>query len=291
MEQSQRTGDVFAPLSSSEKAQFQEEYVAYLRQRDGEPDLENRRFSVRELFFQRLLEQPVQWSGPLPVEPSVFQQNEVRPSPQKGLDDLTLWALAVAKANRAERDGVEYALQRTDYSTRTADDPLTYIEIEEFYHTRILRDVLDVVGLEMQYLPPPVTTRFLTHSLYHVPKPVSNMLILCSEVVGVAGFRLLADKAKDLFSDQPEPLRRIDELFQQILVDEVGHVHYARSQLGSVRLNLARQMLPTVARRIFNDIPEFDLLFGRETLMEKVLTADVDGAAAGYADRFVPAYL
>ncbi len=284
------TTNVFTPFRKEERRVFLDDYLAHLQRRDGEPDLRTRVFSVREQFFRDLGRDPVRRSGSLVVDPTIFERNELRYQPEAGLDEATLWALAVAKTNRAERDGVEYALARTNPATRTLDNPLTYIEIEEFYHTRILKDALDVLGLDMQYVPPPRMTRFLTHSMFYLPKPIANVAILCSEVVGVAGFRLLADKATELFSDQQKPLQRIDELFQQILVDEVGHVHYARSQLGPARLAVAKRMLPVVARYLMHDIPEFELLFGREKLMTSILKAEVDDSVLGYADRFVPSY-
>ncbi|MBS3169274.1 hypothetical protein J4210_02215 [Candidatus Woesearchaeota archaeon] len=282
--------EIFKPLSREQRSQFLDDYLEHLGQRDGVIDPVQRRFSIREQFFRDVEENPVRRTGALVVDPLVFARNEDKSYPETGLDEATLWALAVAKTNRAERDGVEYALARTDIKTLPRDDPYSYILIEEFYHTRILSDALSVLGLEMRDLPPPKTTQLLTHSMYHLPKAFSHMTILCSEIVGVAGFRLLADKAQELFSDQPQPLQRITELFQQILVDEVGHVHYARSQLGPVRLAVAEKMLSTVTQRFFEDIPEFELLFGREKLLKTVNTADVAGAVAQYNDRFVPKY-
>ncbi|MBI4152295.1 hypothetical protein HY495_01180 [Candidatus Woesearchaeota archaeon] len=282
--------EVFTPLSREQRCRFLDDYLEHLQRRDGEIDPLRRRFSVREQFFRDVEENPVRRTGALIVDPFVFARNEERRYPETGLDEATLWALAVAKTNRAERDGVEYALARIDTQKMPREDPYSYILVEEFYHTRILKDALAVLGLEMRDFPPPKTTQLLTHSMYHLPKYVSHMTILCSEIVGVAGFRLLADKAQELFSDQPAPLRRIDELFQQILVDEVGHVHYARSQLGPVRLAITEKMLSTVTQRFFKDIPEFELLFGKERLLKTVNTADVAGAVAQYADRFVPKY-
>jgi len=282
--------DVFTPFTKDDKRVFLNDYLIHLQRRNGAPDLAARLFSVREEFFHDLEQHPVRRSGLPVVDPLLFERNEKRYRPESGLDEATLWTLAVAKTNRAERDGVEYALARIDPTTRKADNPMTYIEIEEFYHTRILKDVLDVVGLEMQYFPPPTMTQFLTHSMYYIPKSISNLLILCSEVVGVAGFRLLGEKAHELFSDQPKSLQRIDQLFQQILVDEVGHVHYARSQLGPARLKIAKKMLPLVTRYLLHDIPEFELLFGREKIIETVFDLDVDSAVREYSDHFVPSY-
>ena len=104
----------------------------------------------------------------------------------------------------------------------------------------------------------------------------------------MAFFHLLLHKARELFGDQPGPLARIEELFAQIMVDEVGHVHFARSQLDAAGLAIAKRLLPLVARGILDDMPEYYQLFGRERLMEEILRADVDAAARPYADRFIP---
>jgi len=279
--------NVFTAFSAEEKEDFSQKYMQHLKHRNGEPDLPNRTFSVRERFFSDLEENPVCRYGPAVVDLEAFRRNETRHKPEAGLDEATLWALAVAKSNRSERYGVEYALSSNDFANRGLDNPLTYIEIEEFYHTRVLEDVLSVVNLSMHQLPPHKITQNMLEVMIKLPKPVSNVMILCAEVAGVAAFSLLRDKAYELFDDQPESMQRIGDLFQQILVDEVGHVHYVRSQLGQARLGLARQILPLFSHYFMSDMPEYKLLFGRE-LMEKIVAADIDGAVAGYDDAFLP---
>ena len=49
---------------------------------------------------------PVKLSGPAVVDQAVFSRNESLKKPEEGLDETTLWALAVAASNVAERDGV-----------------------------------------------------------------------------------------------------------------------------------------------------------------------------------------
>lgn len=281
---------VFTPFLEEDKKRFLDDYLVHLHRRNGQADLQARRFSARENFFIDLEANPVRRSGLPVVNQVVFERNERTYRPELGLDQQTLWALAVAKSNRSERDGVEYALAHIDPSSRRPDDHLTYVEIEEFYHTRVLGDVLDVLGLEMHLLPPHPVTRLLLRSIVDLPKPVSNVMVLCAEVAGVAAFRLLRDKAQELFFDQPKPLERINELFQQILVDEVGHVHYVRSQLGPARLKLAQMMLPAFSKSFMSDMPEYKLLFGAEKLRDTIVTADVDSAVTNYPDKFIPVY-
>ncbi|MCB9662834.1 MAG: hypothetical protein H6732_01885 [Alphaproteobacteria bacterium] len=274
-------------MAPAQRIRFRAAYLTHLRARDGVPDLRERSFDVRERFFERIDAEPVRWEGASPVDPDVFARNHVAPAPEPGLDAATLWALATAKVNRAEQFGVEMKIDHVGDEVTNVDDPYTYIQVEETYHTRILRDVLATLGLQMEVATPQAGTRLLIRGMVHMPEGLANVAILCGEIFGVAVFSLLLDKARELFAAQPVVLERMEELFAQILVDEVGHVHFVRSTLGPAGIRLARWMLPVVANATLRDIPELVALFGREAILTRVLAADVDGAAAGYEDRMV----
>lgn len=277
----------FETMTPAEQERFRAAYLAYLRGRDGIPDMRTQRFDVRERFFAELDANPSCWVGPMPVDQAVFDRNHDRRMPEPNLDEATLWALATAKTNRAERYGVEYALSFNSPQLDAATDPHAYIQIEEFYHTRILRDALATIGLRMEMGKPALTTRAMVRAMVWLPDQYANVIVLCGEIIGVAIFGLLLEKARELFAGQPKALERIETLFAQIMVDEVGHVHFVRSGLGALQLACARQLLPVVAWGLLADSPEFTLLFGRDTIMRRIMAADVDGAAATYADRFV----
>lgn len=277
----------FTPMSPAEKTAFHATYLAYLRARDGVPDLANQRFDVRERFFAEIDATPRVWRGPPPVDQATFDRNYARSSPERGLDEATLWALATAKTNRAERFGVEHTLAVHGVPPGAADDPHVYIQVEEFYHTRILEDALATLGVRMSVARPGVTTQALIRAMVHLPDDVADVLILDGEIVGVALFSLLLEKARALFATQPEALERIERLFGQIMVDEVGHVHYVRSRLSAFQLATARRLLPLVARGAIDDNPELVALFGRKAILARVVAADVDAAAAPYPDRLV----
>lgn len=277
----------FQPMSPDEKVRFRTEYLAYLRKRDGVPDLLARRFDVRERFFAEIDAAPVVWHGPPPVDQAVFDRNYARKTPERGLDDTMLWALATAKTNRAERYGVEREVEAHGVPPNATDDPHVYIQVEEFYHTRILEDALGALGLHMKVAKPGVTTQLLVRAMVNLPDGISDPIVLCGEIVGVALFSLLLEKARVLFASQPEALGRIEALFAQIMVDEVGHVHFVRSRLSASQLAWAQRILPLVAHGALDDLPELVKLFGRKTIVERVVAADVDGAAAPYPDRLV----
>lgn len=277
----------FEPMSDAQQAQFRAAYLAYLRARDGVPDLATQQFDVRERFFAQIDAAPVCWEGPPPVDQAVFDRNHARRSPEAGLDEATLWALATAKTNRAERYGVEYSLEHGAKSANVAEDPHAYIQVEEFYHTRILRDALATIGVRMEVARPNLTTQVMVRAMVHLPEHLANVAVLCGEIVGVAIFSLLLEKARTIFASQPEALARIETLFGQIMVDEVGHVHFVRSGLGPSQLAWAQRLLPVVAFGVLDDIPELGMLFGKAEILRRVKAADVDAAAAGYPDRFV----
>ena len=67
--------DLFTPLTPDQRRSFREQYLAYLRQRDGVPDRANHLFSVREKFFRDVEERPVRWQGTPPVSQTEFDRH------------------------------------------------------------------------------------------------------------------------------------------------------------------------------------------------------------------------
>jgi hypothetical protein len=283
--------DVFSPMDADQRARFLEAYRSFLHARDGKADFAGRRLDTREQVFGALEREPVRWQGRPPVDQAVFDRNHARRRPQAGLDQATLWALATAKANRGERYGVDYAFEhgrRATGARGAAAELHERVMLEELYHTRILQGALASLGLSMEVGQPGLSTRALVRTMVRLPEAISSVVVLCGEIVGVAVFSLLLEKASQLFAVQPPVLVRLEALFGQILVDEVGHVHFVRSRVGPAGLALARRLLPLVASGVLDDLPELEQLFGRARVLSTIRAAQVDAAAAAYADRFVP---
>lgn len=128
--------------------------------------------------------------------------------------------------------------------------------------------------------PPSPLTRFMIRQIIRLPRFFSDVTVLCGEIIGVASFMLLRERAAALFADQAAPAQRLQYLLTQLLADEIGHVYYLRSRLGPVRLRLARLLLPVIARSMIKDIPEVVRLFGREELLTRILDPHVVGTAS-----------
>jgi hypothetical protein len=274
--------DVFQPMVPADRAVYERRYVAWLHETDGLPDLQARTLPSREARFRELESRP---KPPALVDQAVYDRNVRRSRPEPGLDRRTLWALAVAKANRAERYGIELKLWLKGFEPRGADDPYTFVELQELYHTRIFVALLRTVGIDGEILPPKGLTRLVVTLAGGLPHAISDVVALAAELSGVAAFRLLLETARELFADEPVVLAEIEDLFRQILVEEVGHVRFLRSRLGPLRLRIAAALLPLVTRGMIDDMPELVALLGRDRYLAEVMRCDVTGAVADYEGR------
>ncbi len=275
----------FAPMTDRERASFADHYMRYLRERDGVPCLATRTLSRREGASRRAGEAAVQGVGTPRIDPAVFARNLLRCEPEPGLDAAMIWALAVAKGNRAERYGVEHKLAARGFEAAGIDDILTYVEIQECYHTRLLLHVLELVGLKCDVgAPVGALTRAGVRLFAQLPRAWLDVLALAFEVVGIAAFRALRDEARELFADHPAAAR-IDAHFAQLLVDEVGHVHFLRSRMGPRSLFLARALLPFAKRALFDDNHEIRMLLERRGALGGLERMDVDEVVENEPER------
>ncbi len=250
--------------------------MGYLREREGTPCLETRTLSRREAASRGRGATGLPGGRHPRIDPEVFARNLRRCEPEPGLDAAMIWALAVAKANRAERYGVEHKLAKRGFEPGGADDILTYVEIQECYHTRLLLQVLEMVGLTCEVGPPVgALTRAGVRLFAQLPRRWLDVLALAFEVVGIAGFRALRDEARELLAGHPAAAP-IDALFAQLLVDEVGHVHFLRSRLGPRGLTVARALVPFARRALVDDNREIQVLFDRRGGLVNLHEMDID---------------
>src|SRR6201998_1977428 len=143
-------------------------YRDFLKRRDGEADLLNRRLATREDFFNSLETKPVR--SLRPADRPTFLRNLRRRRPESGLDRKMLFLLATAKLNQAERFGVGLGETYGLNSNEDIAPERGYLELEEHYPTRLLAYVLDVFGLTFQVVPPPFVMRQLVRTGVFLPE-------------------------------------------------------------------------------------------------------------------------
>lgn len=208
-----------------------EGYRAYLTRRDGDADLLHRRLASREEFFNGLEADPVRSARH--IDRNMFLRNLRRRKPELGLDRRTLFLLATAKLNQAERFGVD--LGDTYGRIGGEDEPpeRLYLALEEHYHTRLLAYVADMFDLPFQVVVPPLV----------MSESASRSR------VGV-----------ELFADEPEVAGRIDRLYSEILTDEVGHVGYCAASCTGPERAIMRWLYPRFGRLFARQTAEISLL-------------------------------
>jgi len=241
-------------------------YLAFLEARDGEPDFERHVLSRREAFFARLRRDAVR--SRLPIDRATYLRNLARRRPEPGLDERTLWLVVTAKANQAERFGVGLAEL---YGRIAADsDPVrVHIQLQEFYHTRLLADVVGMFGLPVHAGPPGLFARLIIRLTIALPEERHLPLAGAAEMMGCVMFRALRDRGVALFAEEPPVAERIRLLYDEILGDEIGHVGHIAARLGPTGRSVMRGLYRVLTQSAAAGLPELGVLFGRRALASR----------------------
>jgi hypothetical protein len=264
-----------AILSDAERTSQLSNYLKFLKDRDGTADPVSRTLSKREAFFDELARKPVR--AKKPIDREAFLRN-LRRKPEPGLDPKVTWLLAASKSNIGERYGVEQALKKkADFGT-AADETMRYIELEELVHTHLLLHCARVYGIEFELARPPPIQRYIIDFLVHAPGWLARPMTLGGEIAGTVVFRVLWERAADVFADEPEVAAHLRSLLEQILVDEYGHVVFNRAVVGPAGIKAARLLLPSLARNLFKESPEVvELAGGMDALVKRVVAFGNEG--------------
>jgi hypothetical protein len=257
-----------------------EGYRDFLRRRDGEADLLNRRLENREQFFTHLETNPVR-SGQ-PADRATFLRNLRRRKPEPGLDRKMLFLLATAKLNQAERFGVGLGETYGMNSDEDLPPERVYLELEEHYHTRLLAYVLDVFDLTFQVVPPPFVMRQFVKTGVFLPERLGVMFVGAAEMAGCVMFDELRRIGLELFADETEVCERVSRLYSEILTDEVGHVGYCASRCTAAERAIMRRLYPLIGRVFARQTAEISLLIDPAKLRARLdRPFNVDELTAG----------
>ena len=234
---------LFTPLPPAERQTLGASYLAFVRERDGEPDLTRRTLARREAWFEKLRSDPVPpWTGER-IDPARFKQWHLGERPLRDASPLAIWLVAIARANEGEEWGVDYLLDRGGFQglgRHGTLQPRDFADLEETYHTRIFKEIVRLFGLDFELRPPPRPIQQSVKLMAYLPEALSFTLLAAGELMGTIAFLELAQRAERLLRDQPEVLARIRDLLDEILVDEVGHVTYLLGSMGPTRLSVVR---------------------------------------------------
>src|SRR5215470_15100821 len=206
---------LFTPLPDAERRRIADDFITFALARDGDPDVRRRTLARREAFCDSLAQQAKpRWAGAAP---------------------LVAWLVKVARANEGEGWGVDYLLDRGGFDGLGSGgrlQPRDFADIEETYHTRIMREIVRLFGLDYELRTPPWVLQQSVKLMAHLPRQASYMLLLAGELMGTVAFSHMARQGETLLAAHPALCERVRTLLDEILIDEVGHVTFL---LGSMR--------------------------------------------------------
>jgi hypothetical protein len=104
----------------------------------------------------------------VPLDREAYLRNVTRRRPEPGLGERILWLVATARANQAERFGV--GLSELFGRVTPSDAARVHITLQEFYHARMLADVVAIFGLPVDMQPPPLVARMIVKTIVGTPE-------------------------------------------------------------------------------------------------------------------------
>ena len=236
---------LFVPLPPALRRRLNDDYVAFVRERDGEPDLAARTLSKREAWFAALRGTPAPvWQGER-VTPAEFAAWHRGERSLRDASPLTVWLVAIARANEGEGWGVDYLLDRGGFQGLGRGGvlrPRDFADLEETYHTRIFREIVGLFGLAYELRDPPAPIQHSVKIMARLPERLSFLLLAAGELMGTVAFLRLARWGEELLAGHREVQARVRALLDEVLVDEVGHVTYLLGSMSRLELSLVRRM-------------------------------------------------
>jgi hypothetical protein len=252
---------LFQPLPEAQRRRIADDFVAFALRRDGTPDVRRRSLAERDAFFAELATRPpLRWEG-APIDAAEFERWHRRERSLAGAPPLVAWLVKVARANEGEGWGVDYLLERGGFDGLGAGgrlQPRDFADLEETYHTRILREVVRLFGVDYSLRTPPWVVQQSVKLMAHLPHQASYMLLLAGELMGTVAFAHMARQGERLLAAHPALRARVQELLDEILIDEVGHVTFLLGSMRGWQLDVIQRLALLFAassRRGYSDDP------------------------------------
>jgi hypothetical protein len=250
---------VFEPVPARSRRERLAEYGAFLRERDGEPDLVGRTLSRREAATASFESSPLRYAGRFPS--SVFEAQYRRFDPARPTPPEVALLLVFVKINANEAYAVERVTHRRHDGDELSAQLTRLVLLEERYHTRLLLSATVLFGVRVTEPALPVaTTRAIVAGIADLPEIASRPVTLAGEIIGVLTFLRLVGAVRRVFRDQPEIRDALEERVTEVLIDEVGHMSLNRLLAAPGTFAALRAILPVVALGTRRALPEAEAL-------------------------------
>jgi len=259
---------LFTPLPVQQRRRIADDFIAFALARDGAPDVGRRSLAQREAFFAALAQQEApRWDGP-PIDAAEFARWHRGTRSLAEAPPLVAWLVKVARANEGEGWGVNYLLDRGGFDGLGSGgrlQPRDFADLEETYHTRIMREVVRLFGVDYELRTPPWVLQQSVKLMARLPRQASYMLLLAGELMGTVAFAHMARSGEALLAAHPAVCNRVRDLLDEILIDEVGHVTFLLGSMRGWQLAVIQRLALLYAassRRGYTNDPQDNIVMG-----------------------------
>lgn len=267
--------DLFLAAPKKMRADKLEEYSAYLVDRDGDLNINERLLSKREAMIAKHEAPP---TATAPMDEMEFRRQYNKFNKRTMRDPEMLLLLGLVKVNSAEAYGVECNFQRTLARAESfGNDTLMRILCEETYHTRILLSSAKHYGIEVdQAYRPPSALRIMINGIATAPDAIALPLTLAGEFIATLMFQKLLEIVPRVLKHRPEIRDAIEERIIEICTDEHGHISFNRMLASNMEFAELRVILTMTARIMRTVFPEMVALgaFPMDIMKELPMLAD-----------------
>lgn len=241
-------------------------YRDFLIRTEGEANMMKFTLSTREKYFDELEKNAIKSNYKPDRETFLTAMYSRKFNP--ALDKKFYWIIATAKLNQSERFGIGLGeAYGKDQDKFDKEPERLYVMLQEHYHTRILGDVVRMFDLPLPMIPPSFWMRQMVKMFVAMPHERTLAIVAASEMVGCRLFGAMRDMGVELFKDEPEVSAQINNLYNEIFADEIGHVGFLASKLGKNGRAFARMLSKTIAfKTITGSVPELKAIFTKEQL-------------------------
>jgi hypothetical protein len=238
--------------------------------RDGEPQVGGRRLPIRDRVLEEM-RKPIHWLAEKPSAQALCDHLTRRKPSQ---DPRILWLAAATRGQRGEQAGIDPELDRFDRRHWAgADLGLTYMALEDHYHTLLFEHLLAACGMEPD-LTVPKPYEFWRWLMNYLPDSIRFGPILVGESCGATLMAVLSETV-NVFQE-PELEARLRWITEEIVTDEIGHVVYSRARVTPRQMHWARRLVSPAARALVRAIPEAAALAGgAQSLFMRMLRGPV----------------
>lgn len=238
----------FRALSRSRRQQYATAFItAYASERDGIPNPVTGTLSARERYMADLRSRDLpSWTGDA-VSQAEFDEFHSGDRPVSEASPLVAWLVRTAKVNATEKWGIDYHLHHHGIDGAGGKRHLsvrTFAELEEIYHTELLKEVVARFGVRFVMATPPESIQRSVIAMSRLPNAVSYPMTLAGEIIGSCGFLEILERAEQLLVEDPATMATVCDMLEEIVVDEVTHVAILLASLNRAQLDIMRIAIP-----------------------------------------------